>query len=191
MKSAIVGSPHGVQAQIVSELPVVSVAETLAGGLGIVDLWYWDDDEIGVALRAAHAALMTAEERDRYERFRFERDRRLFLATRVLVRTVLGRYVSVASADWRFAAGVHGKPYVAHPRLTPPIHFNLANTTGLIACVVSDAASGDAQSPTARSCSSSVRHAAIMIASASSRLTATGASGKSARSCSTGRYSTG
>ncbi|PYN81445.1 MAG: 4-phosphopantetheinyl transferase [Candidatus Rokuibacteriota bacterium] len=137
MKSAIVGSPHGVQAQIVSELPVVSVAETLAGGLGIVDLWYWDDDEIGVALRAAHAALMTAEERDRYERFRFERDRRLFLATRVLVRTVLGRYVSVASADWRFAAGVHGKPYVAHPRLTPPIHFNLANTTGLIACVVS------------------------------------------------------
>jgi len=38
MKSAIVGSPHGVQAQIVSELPVVSVAETLAGGLGIVDL---------------------------------------------------------------------------------------------------------------------------------------------------------
>ena len=50
---------------------------------------------------------------------------------------MLGRYVSVASADWRFAAGVHGKPYVAHPRLTPPIHFNLANTTGLIACVVS------------------------------------------------------
>jgi 4'-phosphopantetheinyl transferase len=124
-------------ARLVSELPVVSVPETLAGGPGIVDLWYWDDEDLAGALRAAHAAFMTTEERDRYRGFRFERDRRLFLATRMLVRTVLSRYASVAPADWRFAAGVHGKPYVAHPRLTPSIHFNLANTSGLVACVVS------------------------------------------------------
>jgi 4'-phosphopantetheinyl transferase len=137
MKAASVGSLHGVQAQTVSELPAVSVAETLAGGLGIVDLWYWHDEDIAVSLRAAHATLMTTEERDQYRRFRFERDRRLFLATRVLVRTVLSRYASVAPADWRFAAGVHGKPHVAHPPLTPSIHFNLANTSGLVACAVS------------------------------------------------------
>jgi 4'-phosphopantetheinyl transferase len=137
MKPAIVGSPRGVQTQMVSELPVVSVAETLAGVLGIVDVWYWYYDETNVGLRAAHAALMTTEERDRYERFRFERDRQLFMATRVLVRTVLSRYASVASADWRFATGAHGKPYIADPPLTPPIHFNLANTSGLITCVVS------------------------------------------------------
>ena len=120
-----------------SELPVVSVAETLAGGPGIVDLWYWSYDEAAVALPDAHAALMTDGERDRYTRFRFDRDRRMFLATRVLVRTVLGRYVSVSSAAWRFGAGAYGKPYVAHPRLAPPIHFNVARTPGLVACVIS------------------------------------------------------
>lgn len=122
---------------IVSELPVVSVAETLAGGRGIVDLWYWRDDDSGVRLPTPHAALVTEDERDRYERFRFERDRRLFLVTRLLVRAVLSRYASLASADWRFAVRAHGKPYVAHPRLTPPIHFNVSHTAGLVACVVS------------------------------------------------------
>jgi 4'-phosphopantetheinyl transferase len=137
MTAPIVSSRHGVHAQIVSELPVVSVAETLEGGRGIVDLWYWHDGEGDVALPAAHAALMTDDERHRYDRFKFERDCRLFLATRVLVRTVLSRYASVGSADWRFAAGAHGKPYVAHPRLTPAIHFNVSHTAGLVACVVS------------------------------------------------------
>ncbi len=80
---------------------------------------------------------MTDDERVRYEGFRFERDRRLFLATRVLVRTVLSHYAPVTSADWRFATGAHGKPYVAHPRLTRPIHFNVSHTPGLVACVVS------------------------------------------------------
>lgn len=120
-----------------SERPLVSVGETLAGGLGIVDLWYWCEEERARVPPSSYAALMTDDERDRYRRFRSDRDRRLFLATRVLVRTVLSRYVPISSADWRFAAGAHGKPYVAHPRLTPRIHFNVAHTPGLVACVIS------------------------------------------------------
>jgi phosphopantetheinyl transferase len=82
--------------------------------------------------------LMTPEEHERYRRFRFERDRRMFLATRALVRTVLTRYATtVAPGDWRFAAGEHGKPRIAGPAVEPAIHFNLSNTPGLVVCAIS------------------------------------------------------
>ena len=45
-------------------------------------------------------------------RFVFERDRRSFLMTRALVRTILSRYATVAPADWRFIANVHGRPEI-------------------------------------------------------------------------------
>ncbi len=105
---------------------------------GIVDLWYYyyesiEDEE----LLAAHDALMTPDERVRHQRFLFDKDRRLFLATRALVRTVLSNYAAVAPADWRFAAGVYGKPYIDSPEVVPPLHFNWANTRGLVVCAVS------------------------------------------------------
>jgi 4'-phosphopantetheinyl transferase len=116
----------------------VCVGETLTGKRGIVDLWYYfheliDDSE----LLAAHEALMTPDEHQRHRSFRFEDDRRLFLATRALVRTVLSSYAPVAPADWRFAYGKNGKPRIAHPAVTPRLNFNLANTRGLVVCLVS------------------------------------------------------
>ena len=122
----------------IHQFPPVSIAETLALGCGIVDLWYFLHDEIDDAeLLAAHEALMTPDERKRHQRFHFERDRRLFVATRALVRTVLSSYAAVAPADWRFGVGEHGKPRVVHPAVRPLIHFNLANTPGLVVCLVS------------------------------------------------------
>jgi 4'-phosphopantetheinyl transferase len=81
--------------------------------------------------------LLTPEERERYGSFRFVHDRRLFLATRALVRTVLSNYSAVQPADWRFAVGENGKPCIATPAFKPTIHFNLANTPDLVVCVVS------------------------------------------------------
>jgi 4'-phosphopantetheinyl transferase len=121
----------------VNQLPVVSTAHTLSYEKGIVDLWYYFHEGIDDELLAAHEALLTPDERERYRRFHLERDRRLFLATRALVRTVLSRYSAVAPADWRFVPGEHGKPRVSTPVVTPTIHFSLANTPGLVVCVVS------------------------------------------------------
>jgi 4'-phosphopantetheinyl transferase len=116
----------------------VSIEETLASGRGIVDLWYWFYEGMDDAdLVAAHEAIMTADEREQYVSFHFERDRLLFLATRALVRTVLSRYAPVAPPDWRFAARGHGRPRVTQPVVTPRVHFNLANTPGLVVCAVS------------------------------------------------------
>jgi 4'-phosphopantetheinyl transferase len=122
----------------VSQLRTVSIAETLASRQGIVDLWYYFYEGIDDAeLLAAHEALLAPDERERHGSFHFERDRRLFLATRALVRTVLSSYATVAPADWRFATSEHGKPRIGSPVVTPPIYFNLANTPGMVVCVVS------------------------------------------------------
>ena len=45
-------------------------------------------------------------------RFVFERDRRQFLITRALVRTMLSRYAEVAPRDWRFVTNQYGRPEV-------------------------------------------------------------------------------
>jgi 4'-phosphopantetheinyl transferase len=83
----------------VDQLRAVSVAETLAYEEGIVELWYYFCEDIDAELLNAHEALLTPEERDRYRSFHFEHDRRLFLATRALVRTVLSKYSVVSPTD--------------------------------------------------------------------------------------------
>jgi 4'-phosphopantetheinyl transferase len=131
-------SGHGARLKAsLSRLPAVSIAETLALGGGIVDLWYCFLEADDAQPLGEYEGLMTADERERHASFRFERDRRLFLATRALVRTVLSRYAAVRPGDWRFAAGPHGKPRIAHPAVTRSLHFNLANTRGLVVCAVS------------------------------------------------------
>ena len=86
----------------ICDLPAISIPETLSGRVGVVDLWcffYGESEE--PALIDSYFALMTEEERARHDRFYFERDRRLFLATRALVRGVLSQYASVPPAAWR------------------------------------------------------------------------------------------
>jgi 4'-phosphopantetheinyl transferase len=118
--------------------PSVCIGETLSGKRGIVDLWYYFHELIDdAALFTAQEALMTLDEYARYRRFFFEHDRRVFVATRALVRTVLSRYAALAPGQWRFLTGEHGKPRLAHPDMAPPIYFNLANTQGLVVCAVS------------------------------------------------------
>ena len=131
-------SANWIRVASVQHCPAISVAETLAGGPGIVDLWYWFyETGLDPSLVDAGVELMTADERARHMRFRFERDRRLFLATRLLVRTVLSGYAQVGPGDWRFVADRSGKPHIESPAVTPGLHFNLANTPGLVVCAVS------------------------------------------------------
>lgn len=122
----------------IEELPPVVPNETLAGRPGLVDLWCFYYEAKGEPeILSAYLPLLTPEERARHGRFYFERDRRQFLATRALVRTVLSRYAHVPPAAWRFATGDHGKPHIDSPKVTPPLYFNLTNTPGLVVCAVS------------------------------------------------------
>ena len=88
-----------------------------------------DDDE----LLAAYRALLTDDERAQEGRFHFDRDRRRYLVTRALVRTVLSRYVQVDAAAWRFAANAYGRPEIAAPEShAARLSFNLSHTHSVI-----------------------------------------------------------
>lgn len=78
--------------------------------------------------------LITSEEAQRLERFCFARDRQTYLASRVLVRTVLSRYEPLAPAAWRFTVGQYGRPEIVHDQ--PALRFNLSHTNGLVVCAV-------------------------------------------------------
>jgi 4'-phosphopantetheinyl transferase len=97
-------------------------------------LWYsFVDDDGGRALAEQARAWMTPEEQARHDRYRFEKNRKEYRATRGLVRSVLASYVGCDPGELRFEADPHGKPrLVSHegPR------FNLSNTEGLVVCLV-------------------------------------------------------
>jgi 4'-phosphopantetheinyl transferase len=80
--------------------------------------------------------LLSAQELQRMNCYRHERDRTLFLWARGLVRTVLASYLDCACHEMRFAANDFGKPVlVAEGR--PTLHFNLTHSRGAIALAVS------------------------------------------------------
>ena len=101
-----------------------------------VDLVHPDDPEAW-SQHEAYLALLAPEEHERMARLVFERDRRRFLLTRALVRTMLSRYAGVPPAAWAFIANVHGRPEILdRPRGVPDLRFNLSHTEGLIACAM-------------------------------------------------------
>ena len=87
-------------------------------------------------LLRSYEALLTNDEREERDRFRFAKERHRCLVTRALVRSVLSRYADVPPDRWRFVANQYGRPEVAEPRLVPPLRFNLSHTNGLIVCLV-------------------------------------------------------
>jgi 4'-phosphopantetheinyl transferase len=99
-------------------------------------LWYANpDDLLDPGTARACAALLTSEEREKSERYKFERHRRESLATRALVRSALSHYRPVPPEAWRFKKNEHGKPF-----LDPDcgLQFNLSNAVGLVVCLVAE-----------------------------------------------------
>ncbi len=81
--------------------------------------------------------LLAPDEYARMARFMFERDRRQYLLTRALVRTMLSRYAPVLPTEWRFGTNQHGRPEILNrPPGVRDLRFNLSHTEGLIACAV-------------------------------------------------------
>jgi 4'-phosphopantetheinyl transferase len=122
-----------------TEAPPIT-SSTAALEPGVLDLWWfpYEEFEERQELFAAYESLLTEDERVRHQRLRFERDKRQFLATRALVRTVLSCYEpTVSPLEWRFAIGERGKPSISEPASASGWHFNLSNTRGLVVCAVS------------------------------------------------------
>lgn len=88
------------------------------------------------SLLAAYEELLTDDEREKRDRYRFEKDRHTCLVTRALVRTTLSRYADVAPDAWRFVTNEHGRPEISEPASARWLRFNLSHTNGLVVCLV-------------------------------------------------------
>ena len=104
---------------------------------GEIHLWLTDYEEIGdEQLHASYRELLNPAEKAQEPRFYFARDRRRYLVTRALVRTVLSRYVpEVDPREWVFSANAWGRPEIVNAEAND-LSFNLSHTHSLIVLAV-------------------------------------------------------
>jgi 4'-phosphopantetheinyl transferase len=102
---------------------------------GKIHLWLvFDDETVDESLLAHYRRrLLSDDERQQEQRFYFEKDRRQYLVTRALVRTVLSRYSKVSPEAWNFRRNAYGRPEIINEEsCASALSFNLSHTDGLI-----------------------------------------------------------
>ncbi len=77
--------------------------------------------------------LLHADERERADRFPFQRDPRMFVACRATLRTLLATYAGVLPQSLEFEFGSHGKPFLPHTGIS----FNVSHAGSWFACATS------------------------------------------------------
>lgn len=79
-------------------------------------------------------AWLDGPERERYDRFHADHDRRMFLLGRVMARALVGRALGLPPLTWQWRDGSRGRPEIAAPET--PLRFNLSHSAGLVACAL-------------------------------------------------------
>jgi 4'-phosphopantetheinyl transferase len=74
------------------------------------------------------ALSLSEDERDRAARFKFEKDRRLYIASHAALRLLLANYLRLAEGPIRFVSGPHGKPALGPPLAAGGLEFNLSHS---------------------------------------------------------------
>ena len=85
----------------------------------------------------ASAALLSDDERQRADRFVFERDRRRFIVARAELRKLLAARLGVQPESVEFRYGVRGKPALADRCAESGLRFNLSHAVDVAACAFS------------------------------------------------------
>jgi len=75
--------------------------------------------------------VLSPDERSRAMRFRFERDRKHYLAARGILRNILGAYLDRPPAVLQFAYSARGKPSLAADSESSGLCFNLSHSQGI------------------------------------------------------------
>ena len=99
-----------------------------------IHLWLGYYDEIHEEhLHSAYRELLNVAEKEQEPRFYFARDRRRYLITRALARTVLSRYVSIHPREWIFEANAYGRPDIVNAQARDAcLSLNISHTHSLV-----------------------------------------------------------
>src|SRR5260370_41681370 len=81
--------------------------------------------------------LLDAAEKEQEPRFYFPSDRRRYLITRALVRTVLSRYIPIHPREWIFSNNAYGRSDSVNAQARNEcFSFNISHTHSLIGLAV-------------------------------------------------------
>jgi 4'-phosphopantetheinyl transferase len=95
-----------------------------------VHVWHARLDQFAdQASRMRH--LLSADERDRAERFHFPQDREHFIVARALLRIVLSRYLDTPPHQLSFSYSSYGKPALAGESERDSLRFNVSHSRGI------------------------------------------------------------
>jgi 4'-phosphopantetheinyl transferase len=102
-----------------------------------VHVWQWDLDVPGGDFDG-YWTVLSAQERERADKFRFELHRRRYVTGRGELRQILARYLGVSPQAVALGYGSEGKPFCS---LQPPgwrLHFNLSHSENTAALAVAN-----------------------------------------------------
>lgn len=105
---------------------------------GVVHVWHARTDDLcrlDVEQRACALARLDASERARYDRYRRDLDRHMFLLGRVMARAVVADALQVPPDAWRWREGDRGRPEIDAAACA--VSFNLAHSDGSVVCALS------------------------------------------------------
>lgn len=100
-------------------------------------LWYGLSIDLGETDRPRAYQLLSAEERSRHDRLRFDGLRHDYLASHALLRTVLSKYLDLKPQAIPFVRDERGKPSLGPGDFAKSLSFNLSHTRGLAIVAVS------------------------------------------------------
>lgn len=110
--------------------PWLAPPPNVACGEGEIHVWLASLEQEPRAVRALHATL-SAEERQRADRFHFARDCEHFVVARGVLRDILGRYLGAPPAGIRFSYSQYGKPSLKEGSGGGRLRFNVSHSHGL------------------------------------------------------------
>lgn len=101
-------------------------------------VWFCNPESIQDEARLkTYLSVLSAQERERYSRFHFEKDKHTYLVSHALLRFALSKYADVSPAEWIFSVNDSGKPALIEQGDLPRLQFNLSHTDGLSTCIIS------------------------------------------------------
>ena len=101
-----------------------------------IHLWFADLNNLDrCAMSNEVAHWLHGEEQNRYNRYQSQNQREHFLFGRVLLKTILSKYVGCAPVDLKFDIDTRGKPFLSSSNI--PLTFNLSHTDNRIVFAVS------------------------------------------------------
>ncbi len=97
-----------------------------------IEGWWLDINTVTQAQWPQLARLLDQAERDRAQRFHFERDKKSYIAAHAITRSLLSKWMRGDQTSWRFSISALGKPEVILPEGVPRLRINLAHTRGMV-----------------------------------------------------------